>query len=282
MSAATLAAGRRLPLSPTRAQLRLLQAFDPKTRPLGLALFPLGRLTPEALLASIHLGGDEPEGRQLTLNGLPAGRYRVSLDDPPGSSRLRIRVGTSRRPLLERPIEEAGASELRLAVDVAHLAIVVEDPQGRAVGRPRLEPAEIVPGEARPTRRAAIGAAGYPAAAVFALDRGVDLERNGFWVAGGRTADVVIQPSDPAGSVALRVRNVPVANEISLELGPWRWARAVSPGEEAFVSLPRATGVLRIGTSSGFRPQTPGDAARPRGRRGGRFLGAWVSLEGSR
>jgi hypothetical protein len=279
MAAATLGAVR-LPLAPTRAELRLLQALDPETRPLGLALLPLGRLTPEAILARIHLGADEAGGRELTLDGVPAGRYRLSLEGPPGDRRIRIRVGTSQQPLLERPLAEAGASAFRLAVDVEHVAITLEDSQGRAAGRPRLEPVEIVPARARITRRPAVAAAGYEAAAVFALDRGVSLEGDGFWVAGGRTDEVVIQPRDPAGSVGLRVRNAPVANEISLELGPWRWARAVSPGEEAFVSLPPATGVLRITTSSGFRPQVAGAVARPRRRRGGRFLGAWVRVEG--
>ena len=279
MAAATLGAGGRLPLAPTRAGLRLLQAFDPNARPLGLALFPLGRLTPAALLAGIRLGGDEPEGRELALHGVPAGDYRLSLEDPPESGRLRVQVGASRRPLAERPLDERRASTFRLAVDVAHLAIAMEDSQGRVVGRPTLEPVEIVPTSARLTRRPALAAAGYGAADVFALDGGVSLEADGFWVAGGRTNEVVIQPRDPAGSVGLQVRNAPVANEISLELGPWRWARTLSPGAEAFVPLPPTTGVLRIGTSSGFHPQGAGDGARPRGRRGGRFLGAWMRVE---
>jgi hypothetical protein len=211
---------------------------------------------------------------------VPAGRYRVSLEDPPGEGLLRVRAGKSRQPLLEEP--PGSAPIVSLAVDVEQLAIACEDPQGRARGLPTLQPLHIVPPRARPSRRRATAAARYQEAAVFALDRGVDLERSGFWVAGGRTVEVVVVPGSPVGSAGLRVRNAPVANEISLELGSWRFVRTFAPAEEALIPLPRAQGVLRIGTASGFRPRVAGDAARPRGRPGGRFLGAFVKAERGR
>ena len=123
----------------------------------------------------------------------------------------------------------------------------------------------------------AVAAAGYPAGTVYALDGGVDLERDGFWAAGAGTSRVLVRPR--RGSTAtLIVRNAPVPNTVGLNLGGWRRELTLAAGEETRVSLPAGDGVLEIATTAGFRPGETGGRPRPRGRRGGRFLGAWFAV----
>jgi hypothetical protein len=110
---------------------------------------------------------------------------------------------------------------------------------------------------------------------VFFLDDRSFAEPEGFWLSGSRESTVVLQADRPRPSVALLLRNAPVANTLTLESGQWREELTLAAGEERHVEIPLAAGqsaaVVRAKTTSGFRPS----ASMPDSR-DDRFLGVWV------
>jgi hypothetical protein len=88
----------------------------------------------------------------------------------------------------------------------------------------------------------------------------------------------VIQPDDRRDRVDLLLRNAPVENRLTIEIGKWREELALGPGEERRVRVPldgaRGATLVTFAASTGFRPS----AVEP-GSRDDRFLGVWVRVE---
>jgi hypothetical protein len=140
------------------------------------------------------------------------------------------------------------------------------------VVRPRrvLPAREAGDGFARQARR-------YDDVIAYFLDERSFPEPPGFWVGGSRESTVVVQPDEPRGRVALRVRNAPVPNDVRLDAGQWHERLQLAPGEERRVLVPldpRGVARVRLQVSSGFRPSDhePGSDDH-------RFLGVWVEFE---
>jgi hypothetical protein len=100
------------------------------------------------------------------------------------------------------------------------------------------------------------------------------MEPSGTWVAGGASADFVIEPDRPQ-QIRLFVRNPPVDNLVTLEGADWREYLVLRPGEERLVDLPVPPDsrevFLRITSARGARP-----TQFERGSADARFLGCWI------
>jgi hypothetical protein len=113
----------------------------------------------------------------------------------------------------------------------------------------------------------------YESGDAFFLDENAYAEPTGFWVAGGRAAQILIVNDRP--NLDLFVRNAPVDNTVTIEIGGERHAMTLRPGEERTVSLPRAGpgphAAVRITSQNGFRPSAIDPANGDL-----RYLGCWV------
>jgi hypothetical protein len=108
----------------------------------------------------------------------------------------------------------------------------------------------------------------------FFLEDSVFAEADGFWVRGGRSAEVVIATPNRS-SIELALTNGGVANVVTVESGQHREAISLAPGEMRSTALAAdATGVvrLRLTSASGFRPSD-------RGEPDGRYLGVRVEIK---
>ncbi len=114
----------------------------------------------------------------------------------------------------------------------------------------------------------------YGPALVFLMGGRTYVERQGMWIAGGSSADLVISPDDGA-EVHMFVRNPPVENHVTLEGDGWRQHLVLAPREERTVTVPVSTESgavrLRVTVANGARPTQfePGSTDT-------RFLGCWI------
>ena len=112
---------------------------------------------------------------------------------------------------------------------------------------------------------------------VYFLDERSFPEPEAFWVGGSRDSTVVIQPDVVRSSAAVRLRNGPIDNRVTLETGTWRHVLQMGAGEEQQVEVPldagRGGSVLRLEASAGFRPSEHDPGSRDQ-----RFLGVWVKV----
>jgi hypothetical protein len=222
----------------------------------------------------------------LALSNVPAGVYRVSVGAgvgaQPASGALVVRAGTTPLPLatLEFSDLAAGGLDTQIRLPVAVRSLIVDaaaDTRG-AIGAVALQP--IMPfflerslGWAHGT---AVRAARYDAADAYFMDDNAFAEPQGFWVAGGHRARVVV-----AGGVEPRrllLRNAPVENLVRIEVddGAYRQELCLRPAEETTIALPHTNAddvVVAIRSAHGFRPAQvdPGSGDT-------RYLGCWVEL----
>ena len=117
----------------------------------------------------------------------------------------------------------------------------------------------------------------YADTSVFFLDDRSFPEPEAFWVGGARQSSVVIQPDTPARRITLFLRNAPVRNQASIEIGFWRQTFELSPGEERYVEVPldinRGGTLATFSSRAGFRPSEVDANSRDT-----RFLGIWVQV----
>jgi hypothetical protein len=113
----------------------------------------------------------------------------------------------------------------------------------------------------------------YGQVLVWFLDAAAFAETDGWWVAGGASATVVLDTAPARASGALLIRNGAVANRVSLTAGSWAVTLALAPGEERPIDLPLDAGRarLRVTSEAGFRPSEVDPESDD-----GRLLGVWV------
>lgn len=272
-------------MTATPGQLEVLRRLGAEPRLFAFDPSSFRRLDREAVATRLRLqperstvpGGAGRDDRPLyVLPTVPAGRYRLTLQ---GSGPGWVMVGIGRDQFALRT-EQAGAIPAPLEIDlpVAVRALIVRGDEGlrRGVRGLTVEPLSVVrPGE-RLTSAVARRAVRYAGGAVFFLDDASYAEPEAFWVGGGSSSSVVIQP-DSGSRATLRLRNAPVPNEVQLAAGTWREVLSLGPGEERDVIVPvaadRGAVLLTIDSAAGFRPSE----VEP-GSRDNRFLGVWVQL----
>jgi hypothetical protein len=261
------------PVTPTRATAALLQRFDPDAGQVAVRYGPLRRVRARDLLPQLTLAGASlaPETRaasDLALFDLPAGLYRIG---GTGATQgpLAVSVDKDFGPQWTWALDGAAESwqrDVRLPVSVRTLVVTAPGARGLVV-----RPLEIFrSGKTGPPQHTAR----YGPAVVFLLDGDAFMEREGTWVAGGKSADFVVSPDDGMAP-RLLVRNPPVANTVVLQGDGWQQYLTLSPGEERVVTLPFTQGSmplrLRISAAHGARP-----SEFERGSPDTRFLGCWI------
>jgi hypothetical protein len=275
MLAGTLVSLRRStpPLQPQTSELRLLQRYDPALRPLGVEYQPLRFVLPDTVLRRVSLGLPFAEDPEPGVEGLPAGRYQMRFDAASETDQLAAYVGQSLQPLAAWTGARTATLDVPVSLATLRIALSRDAP---ALARAQLRPIAIAPSPV--TSRTAVAAARYAAATVFALDDAADLEREGLWVAGGRTATLVVEPARDGARLALR--NAPVPNQVTVEIAGVTQALSLTPGEERILELSgHVPTKVTLTASTGFRPRrTENPEARPTRRRRGRLLGVFVTF----
>jgi hypothetical protein len=222
----------------------------------------------------------------LSASNVPAGTYQIAVDQSEASrGSLVMRMGTPSMAVWTAPVSDpAGILPIRLPVDVAGLTVESDDPRALAASSVELRPLGLdgLFAPARPvTRGLAHRAVAYGTTRVFFMDDYAYAEPSGFWVAGGRTAEIVLGVDSRSSTLdaprRVFLRNIPLENHLTIAVDGVRHEVPLQPREEAEIDLPpsrrSADVVLRLESVAGIRPSQ----ADP-GSRDLRYLGCWVEI----
>jgi hypothetical protein len=271
----------------TPGQLELLRRIGAERRVLLLELPALRRLAAEDVppmlriepAPSTVLGGAGQNDRPLyQIPLVPAGRYRLKPRGAGASGWLMVGIGRDQFSLHTEPL--AAPPEpvvLDLPVDVRAIVVRGDEQARRSIRGLTIEPISLVMPGARLATGAATKAVRYRTATVFFLDDRSFPEPEAFWVGGGRTSEIVVQPDAPGTAVSFLVRNGPSPNQAIMRAGTWTADVPLAPGEERRIAVPlggRGATLLSITATSGFRPSEVDGASRDT-----RFLGLSLKVE---
>jgi hypothetical protein len=211
----------------------------------------------------------------------PAGSYELQVTRHGAADGwVMAGAGNDQFSIVTEPLADADAGvRIQLPVDIPALSVRAEE-----AGRDQLDAIVLHPislASAPASREVARHAVRYGEVNAFFMDDGSYPEPSGFWVAGGRTATIVIAPDRPGAVVALRLRNGAAANEVTVESGGWRREAGLAADEDRRVDVPFAAGEtavrVRIRSAATFRPSTVDPNSRDT-----RLLGVFVALTPNR
>lgn len=273
------------PLTPETANLALLRgaapfrsvAFDYGTRSFERSVDALSRIR----LRTDRGRRPAPPTALLSISNVPAGAYLVHVTSTiPAAGALTLRVGDTQLPFWTAALSESQsiAAPVRFAVDVDSVVIDGDEEARRALTGVDLEPRDLerirsprFPGSIRRARRAAP----YGAAHVYFMDDLAYPEPSGFWVAGGRSAQVVV--AQPGARFQMFLRNAPVKNMATIDVDGERRDVLLDPGQETAISFdrrdPARPASIRFTVASGFRPSQLDPSNQDL-----RYLGCWVEF----
>jgi len=271
------------PPTPQTAELNLLRHASPWRS----AAYNFGAVRFEAserLLSTMRIETDR-QRRPVTsptlfsARDVPAGTYGLHVaSDRATTGKLVVRAGSTRLPLLTLPIKAAEGHDtpvISWPAAVRSLTVEVDGERSVLTSAVELRPLGVFPSRDRIDVGPAHGSAHYDAANVLFLDDVAYPEPTGFWVAGGRTAAVIVW--NRTDGSALFLRNAPVDNDITIDVDGDVQELMLGPGEERLVPFPNAKGrrplLVRITSRNGFRPSTtdPGNTDL-------RYLGVWTEV----
>ena len=272
------------PLTPAAASVDLLRHLDPDSRQIALRYAPLRRVAIDSLPPAIPLlAVDGPAAASadrplLQLERPPAATYEIeAVLNGAGAGRVSALSDRDLGPLWKWDLPVArGIWRQRVTLPLAMplLAIDADAEARRSIDRLAIRAVAVPGSSARLTDIEPAHAVRYGPALVFLLDGDAYVEREGTWIAGGKSAQFAIAP-DSGAAIRLFVRNAPVQNDVTLESGPWRQTLALKPREERIIDVPvegaRLGAVLRVTTSAGFRPSDLDPSTTDR-----RLLGCWI------
>jgi hypothetical protein len=273
------------PVTPITAELGLFRKaawFRPLAYDYGQHRFEPSRVA----LARARIRTDEqrrsqPPAPLLVASTVPAGTYRVHVESAgQAAGTFALRVGTTPLVMSTTPLtqpHESNEDPLTFPVDVASISIDGDEIARRAlsVALVPLKPNDFFDRAMVPPRGTARRAVAYGAVRAYFMDDLAYAEPTGFWVAGGRTARIFFESFGNGRDLFLR--NVPVANTVTIDIDEERLQIPLGPGEEKLVPLMR-TGrkrdpVVYIHTEKGIRPSLLDPASGDR-----RFLGCWLEI----
>ncbi|MEW5982382.1 MAG: hypothetical protein AB1806_08425 [Acidobacteriota bacterium] len=276
-------------IAPTAGQLALIRELASARVPLTVRYAPLGVGDGRELAHAMRLGNDRvagtPPDAWLWLPDLPAGRYRLWLDEvrPGADLDVDVSIGRSRDPLLTWALRDArsGPQSFDLALPAAVHSVAVRGGPGQraAVRSLWLQPLSLADPADPASAERAVEARRYGAAVVWALGDTVYLEADGLWVAAEEGAGLLLD-SPPAGAgrrVGLRAGAV--ATTVLVQSGTWQASLRLKAGERRDFIVPgpaERPALVRIRTDAGFRPSQVDPASTD-----DRYLGVWVDLPGS-
>jgi hypothetical protein len=281
VSASWRVAGGGNHLTPTRAQLDLLQASQGRLRPIGLQLFPWHVSSSQDLATRVAVTTsplDVPSRNTLLfLTEVPAGDYRLQVTrTSPAHGELSLGIGRATLPIERWPVsDEWDDYTFHLGARAASLTLTGNDAAMLSVQQVALIPVGL--GDATSGSRRARDAVRYSGVVVYALDDRVSLDGGGFWVMGERRPNVIVSANHPVSFVDLIVHNRPVSNTIRVRSGRWYAERELNPDEtwRVRVPLPEAVQDVTVGfdVARGIRPADVDPASRDR-----RPLGCWIEM----
>jgi hypothetical protein len=270
---------------PEMSQLNILQDYDVRVRPHGIAFRPFTVESAENVLSKISIAtptrrGTPPGGTLLLVPGIVAGgRYELRLaDSGPAFGTASLVIGRLARPIKSWDLStdfRDGSVELELPVNVESL-VISGDGEGsrRAIS---LHSSRIWERSARLTRAFAHRAERYGPGLVFFFDEGAFAEVPGFWVRGGAGTQIAAASAEGGSDLQLLVRNAPVANRVEIEVDGQNQVLDLQPREERILPVQiagdRPAALIQIRSRDGFRPSLtePGSTDT-------RFLGVWIEF----
>jgi len=202
---------------------------------------------------------------------VPPGVYDVIVSSRrPERGAIAVTVGRSHEALIVLPVQPLSEQvfTITLPAGASSLTFTPDDVLIAAGASAELVPVGL---DTSAGPHLAEATARYGEAQVFFLDDGVFAEEDGFWVRGGRSAEVVVGTANRP-SIELTLTNGGAANVVTMQAGQHRELLSLGPRETRSVALPaEITGVVRltVTSSSGFRPSDQGAAD-------GRYLGVRV------
>jgi hypothetical protein len=244
--------------SPAPSQLALLDLHRQGRPVFSIAPLSFGRVADLSGSIRIQLPAGRPGSPTWgSVPGLPAGTYELRVTTArPRQGELSIRIGRAAqrwRTLAVLPLSRqtfmltlpAGVSGLTLEPDAGLKDV------GGAVEVAPLAMRKDAPGNA-------LSVARYGATDVFFLDDAAYVEGEGFWIQGGRTAEVVLAAGAGRATIDVVLRNGSAPNHVRLYADRDAQTISLQPDEERIVAIPiaAADGVVRlkVGSESGFRP----------------------------
>jgi len=229
----------------TRAQLRVVAREDPATTPLGIELVPFRGMSSAAALRRLEITTSPldtpPAGAMLSLSEVPPGDYRLRVSfvgEPRGE--ISLLVGRAGGPLATWRVSAADdVYRFRLPIQASTLTISGDAAAAESIRTVALVPIRHVttPWAAATRARAA---ARYGQTVVYATDNRVIIERDGFWVLGGRQPDVVMTTDHSQPELTFEVSNVAIRNRARVSVAGWSATRELEPDERWLVTVPLA------------------------------------------
>jgi hypothetical protein len=273
-------------LNPVPAQLDLLAAAADGGRALAVGLAPPRVLSRASVAGELRLRPkrlplpeDAPPGDQLlfAIPAVPAGQYTLRPRATRGDGRLTVSIGRG-GPIAELALA-ATTDVLTLDLPVTVRAILVsgDTTAQRTVRGLNLEPSALGNGAAQAPGEFARDAVRYGDSIVYFLDDRSFAEPDGFWLGGGRSSSIVVQPRSTA-PLKLHLGNGPVANTVTIQAGAWQERWQMQPGEERDVEIPfqpgRSSMRIELSASDGFVPARTDPASGDH-----RFLGVRITVD---
>lgn len=271
---------------------RLLAYSYSKRRPLtdaelfaraSISLRPVGhRPQPDSRRRQIE------SGRVVGPYALPAGRYRVRVSVDPALTALgaqgEVWVAYHRGPgvLSRRSVTSSGPIEMTLDLPVNFDPLWIgasSEPLASAITQVEIDPVSVLPRTGHPSianiRQVEV-LADVPGQYAIHVDDNVFVERDGFWVRGGRSAALHVSPNG-ASQLRVTIRNGAARGPVTLEIDGTREVLELGSGETHEVSLAltgrELTVPLTIEPINGFRPSERNPESRDT-----RWLGCRVHL----
>ncbi|MGE5834341.1 MAG: hypothetical protein ACM4AI_07680 [Acidobacteriota bacterium] len=245
--------------NPLRSQLAILDASREGHSVMRIAPFALARVADLGGAMRIRPRESAPPGSPVwaTFSSLPAGTYELRVvANRPRQGELSMKIGLAPRPwrtLTVLPLSRQ-AFVASLPASVAALTIEPDSALKEAGGSVELVPLAI----RRGATANALTVVRYGTTDVFFLDDAAFVEEGGFWVQGGRTAEIVLSAGAGRASIPLALGNGASPNHVRLDADGAVQTLALQPDERREVTLPVTTadGVVRLRVSSeaGFRP----------------------------
>lgn len=223
------------PVTADRSQLALVQSSLRPWLATGF-IARQGTKPPDAVLAGLAFTAPAPDDRSVLLAPrLPAGRYRVVVEDAGEPATFALEVGRDAWPL-RTFAAGSRSSTFTLALPV-HSVRVTTDAAATPKPRAFIEVQQVLRSR---TELVAENLTRYGDLYVYTLDAAPTLETGGFWLPGGRsTAIVVTNQAGVVNPVALTLEaSEPVT--VELTLGAWRDQRFIGIGTPEEFRIPPA------------------------------------------
>jgi hypothetical protein len=236
-----------------------------------LAVHRLAALDGRMSIVSEEPGRPETSPPWLALEAVPAGAYELDVSTTrPRAGELLVFAGRASAPIQRLPLNPLNRQTVNLVLSVGApgLVILPDSDLAKVNGRIETRPVRVANDGRFPT-----AVRSYGTSTVYFLDDNVFLDADGFWVRGGRVAEMVLEGQGrPRAPFTLTLQNGPAENRVVVVAGGSERRETFRASETKTIELaPDATGVVRLSISSlaGFRPS--GGVSH-----GGQYLGIWV------